>query len=125
MTAPAPLAAPLPFGEVERAALSVLRRLQEPGAFVLVSRGLDAGAVFVDRKPFRVRRLASVAPRVLLAFWSRGWIAAARRTPRLARYEITGEGRRALRRLLDAKGAARRVRAAEAGRLALAAGVLA
>lgn len=129
MTAPAPLPAFLAtrpgFDQVEREALRILRRLTEPGAFVIVSRGLDAGAVFVDRGPTGLHKVAEVAPAILAAFWSRGWVVSVKRTPRLARYGITAEGRAALRRLCGARESARRVRIADRARLSRAVEALA
>lgn len=119
MSAPKTTPGRVQFGEVERAALAALRRLAEPGAFALVSRGLDAAAIYVPASPpaaalfslapsAAVRRVGAVDPRHLAAFWSRGWVAAVRRTPRLGRYEITGDGRRALRSLRREKARAKR-----------------
>lgn len=97
---------------VNRAARTALRRLREPGAFLLVARGVDQAGIFVDRDG--LRRTATLSPALVLAFWQRGWIAAKRRTPRLGRYAIAPEGRAALREFLRTDNAARLARRAAA-----------
>ena len=84
---------------VRQAAKSVLRRLSEPGAFLLIAPGAQKGGVFcsanANRKPIAMVPLAMAAE-----FLRRDWIAVAAQGSASARYRITEPGRLALRRML-------------------------
>ena len=94
----APAAAP-DEDAVRRAARSALRRLSEPGAFLLIAPGAEKGGVFcaanANRKPIAMLPVAMAAE-----FARRDWIAVAAQGAASARYRITEPGRLALKRML-------------------------
>ncbi|MEM1345358.1 MAG: DUF6456 domain-containing protein [Pseudomonadota bacterium] len=100
---PAPDSPPAPDcpddDAVNRAARSVLRRLSEPGAFLLVTPGAAKGGVFCaangHRKPICLVPVAMAAE-----FLRRDWIVLLSRSEAAARYRLSEPGRAALKRLL-------------------------
>ena len=84
---------------VRRAARSALRRLSEPGAFLLIAPGAEKGGVFcaanANRKPIAMLPVAIAAE-----FARRDWIAVTGQGAASTRYRITEPGRLALRRML-------------------------
>ena len=91
---------------VARVARSALRRLSEPGAFLLIAPGAEKGGVFcaanANRKP-----IAMVPVAVAAEFARRDWIRQSGQGSASVRYRITEAGRMALRRLLAESEAAR------------------
>ncbi len=96
----------LPRAELEREARRYLRRLCEPGAFLLVTRDASTGGIFCRFNAFR-RPIAMLPLRVAVAFLREGWVRRVARGAQSVRYRITDEGRSALKRLI-AEDAARR-----------------
>ncbi len=92
--------------EVRRAAKTALRRLSEPGAFLLLARGAAKGGIFCaangHRKPIALLDVAMAAE-----FLRRDWIRATGRGQASVRYRIEEPGRAALKRILAEELAAR------------------
>ena len=80
-------------------ALRVLRRMAEPGVVMAVAADMDR-AVVVRDGPEGAIRLAVLDRPVAEAFALREWISCSK-PGRVARYLITGQGRAALRQLID------------------------
>ncbi len=97
---PAHPTASLPSREtLERDARRFLRRLAEPGSFLLVAPIASKGAVFCKANDF-AKPIAMVPAEVSAAFLQEGWIQAGLRSGRSIRYHITADGRSALKRLI-------------------------
>ncbi|MEM8698333.1 MAG: DUF6456 domain-containing protein [Pseudomonadota bacterium] len=101
-----PIARPaLSEKEVERDAKRFLRRLSEPGSFLMIAPGADKGGVFCSanahRKPIAMLPVASA-----VEFVKRDWIKISKRGKSSLIYRITEAGRKYLRRVLaeDAAG---------------------
>ncbi|NCU21873.1 helix-turn-helix domain-containing protein, partial [Candidatus Falkowbacteria bacterium] len=86
---------------IEREARRILRRLTEPGAVLAVAAEMDKAVVLKGTV-----RTAVLDRAVAQAFALKDWIAVAR-AGRITTYEITGAGRAALRRMIEAETAAR------------------
>jgi hypothetical protein len=86
-------------GELEREARRYLRRLCEPGAFLLVTPGAARGGIFCKADGFH-KPIAMVPVGIAAAFLREGWIRLSRRGAASMRYRVTDEGRSALRRIL-------------------------
>ena len=85
--------------ELEREARRYLRRLCEPGAFLLVTPDAKKGGIFCKANG-HARPIAMIPVSVAAEFLREGWIRRAQRGAASTRYEITGDGRSVLRRLL-------------------------
>ncbi len=83
----------------------VLRRLAEPGAVLAFSADMDKAVVMRDLPGGRSARTAVLERAMAQAFCLKDWIAC-RKTGRVSTYEITPQGRSALRRMLDAESRA-------------------
>ena len=106
----APESAPRLAAEaLEREARRYLRRLCEPGAFLLVTPDASKGGIFCKANEYR-KPIAMIAVGVAVEFLREGWIRLARRGPAAIRYRITDDGRSYLKRLL-AEDAAKRTAA--------------
>lgn len=85
-------------------ALRALRRLHETGAVLAVAEGMEKAVVVRETDTGPGARTAVVDSAVAQAMALKDWI-----TPgsagRVTRYHITGAGRAALRRMIDAQGA--------------------
>lgn len=85
-------------------ALRALRRLHETGAVLAVAEGMEKAVVVRETDTGPGARIAVVDSAVAQAMALKDWI-----TPgsagRVTRYHITGAGRAALRRMIDAQGA--------------------
>jgi hypothetical protein len=92
--------------EVRRAAKTALRRLSEPGAFLLLAPGTDRGGIFCaanqHRKPIAMVQVAMAAE-----FLRRDWLRVLAQGVTTVRYQVTEVGRAALRRILAEDLAAR------------------
>ncbi|HUF86867.1 MAG TPA: DUF6456 domain-containing protein [Thermohalobaculum sp.] len=101
--APADIAAEgtarLPREELEREARRYLRRLCEPGAFLLVTPDATKGGIFCRANEHR-KPIAMLAITVAVEFLREGWIRLARRGTASIRYTVTEDGRSYLKRLL-------------------------
>lgn len=93
--------------EVEVAAKRYLRRLSEPGAFLMVAPGAERGGIFCAANGHR-KPIAMLPVRMAAEFVSREWIRIAARGSASLRYRITEVGRAALRRILAEAEEARR-----------------
>ena len=93
------VASPLPPDELAREARRYLRRLCEPGAFLLVTPGASKGGVFCKANEYR-KPIAMLPVRVAAAFLRERWIRLARRGASSGRYQVTDDGRSYLKRLL-------------------------
>lgn len=91
---------------VRRAAKSVLRRLSEPGAFLMIAPGAEKGGVFCPANGHR-KPIALVAVDIAAEFVRREWIAMISQGQASARYRIAEPGKSALKRFLSEDLAAR------------------
>lgn len=89
----------MPDQDVRREAKRYLRRLSEPGAFLLIAQGTDKAGVFCAANDFK-RPIAMPAVAVAAEFLRRDWIKARSRGAASVRYRITDAGRAFLRRAL-------------------------
>lgn len=85
--------------DVRREAKRYLRRLSEPGAFLLIAQGTDKAGVFCSANDYK-RPIAMPAVAVAAEFLRRDWIKARSRGSSSVRYRITDTGRAFLRRAL-------------------------
>ncbi|MEL6479599.1 MAG: DUF6456 domain-containing protein [Pseudomonadota bacterium] len=92
--------------EVERDAKRYLRRLSEPGSFLMIAPGAEKGGIFCaaneHRKPIAMLPVASA-----VEFVKRDWIKISKRGKATIIYRITDAGRKHLRRLLSEVAQAR------------------
>jgi transposase-like protein len=91
---------------LEREGCRILRRLAEPGAVMAIAPDMDKAVVLRDLPDGRSLRTGVVDRAVAQAFTLKDWIAC-RKTGRVSTYEITGAGRAALKRMIDADDARR------------------
>jgi len=98
---------------VEREARRILRRLNEPRAFLALARGAKIACVF-RKQDAALNTLARTPIDMAKAFAAREWIQCVHAGADMARYEISSVGRAWLKRVLAEDGDARR-RAAETG----------
>ena len=83
-----------------REAKRVLRRLCEPGAFLVVPEKDDAAVVFKEIVPGKHKRIGTVERRFAAAFALHEWIEG-RKIGQFGKYQITQTGRSALKRYLS------------------------
>lgn len=84
-----------------REARRILRRLAEPGSVLAIAPDMEKAAVLRTLPDGRTARTGVVEREVAQAFALKDWIVC--KIPgRVSRYEITGPGRAALKRMLDA-----------------------
>jgi hypothetical protein len=86
-------------------ALRVLPRLTEPGAMLALARDMEMAVVIRDDGAGGNQRTATVTRAVAQAMALADWIACGDPGARIARYQITAQGRAALRRLAGQGGA--------------------
>ena len=86
---------------IGREARRILRRLTEPGAVLAIAADMEKAAVLRTSPDGRTSRTGVVERAVAQAFALKDWIICIR-PGRVASYEITGPGRAALKRFLDA-----------------------
>ncbi len=96
---PAGLPPVMPRSEVEREARRYLRRLSEPGSFLLVTPDALKGGIFCRANEHR-KPIAMVLASTAIEFVREGWIRVCRRGAASIRYRITDDGRSFLKRLL-------------------------
>lgn len=106
---PAPAGDDAPEAEIRRHAKTALRRLGEPGAFLLIAPGADTGGIFCAANRHE-KPIALLPVRVAVAFARRDWIRLERRGSASARYRLGDPGRAALKRILAEDLAAREPR---------------
>ena len=85
--------------DVRREAKRHLRRLSEPGAFLLIAQGTEKAGIFCAANDY-TRPIALPAVSVAAEFLRRDWIKARSRGSSSVRYRITDAGRAFLRRAL-------------------------
>jgi hypothetical protein len=85
--------------QLERAARRYLRRLSEPGSFLLVAPDAAKGGIFCQANDYR-KPIAMILAETAVEFLRQGWIAIVTRGAASIRYRITGDGRSFLKRLL-------------------------
>jgi hypothetical protein len=95
----APAIALMPEAEVTREARRYLRRLCEPGSFLLVANGSEKAGVFCSANGHR-KPIAMFAVSLAAEFLRRDWIRIERRGHATVRYIVTEAGRAFLRRAL-------------------------
>lgn len=103
--APGFAAADLLPEEVARSARTALRRLSEPGAFLMVATGSARGGIFCAANQHR-KPIAMLALKEAKEFVRRDWIRLSGRGTASLRYRITEAGRAALKRILAADASA-------------------
>ena len=96
---PAPLPVEMPQNEVDREARRFLRRLCEPGSFLLVTPDASKGGIFCQANGHR-KPIAMLAANVAVEVLRRGWIKVCQRGAASIRYRVTDDGRSYLKRLL-------------------------
>ena len=84
---------------VRREAKKYLRRLSEPGAFLLIARGTDKAGIFCGANEHR-RPIATLPVKIAAEFLKQDWIKSAGKGSATVRYQITEVGRSFLRRTL-------------------------
>jgi hypothetical protein len=90
---------PLPRAELEREARRFLRRLSEPGAFLLVTPETTKGGIFCAANDHR-KPIAMLPVGIAVEFLREGWIKVFQRGIASIRYRVTEDGRSFLKRLL-------------------------
>lgn len=96
---PPAAAAAIPRAELERAARRFLRRLNEPGSFLMITPDASRGGVFCKANEYR-KPIAMMPAGAAVEFMREGWIRIAARGAASIRYRITEDGRSFLKRLL-------------------------
>lgn len=89
------------------AARRFLRRLSEPGAFLLIAPEAEKGGIFCAANGHR-KPIALMPVEIAVAFVKHDWIRTAHQGAQTTRYTITEPGRAALRRFLAIRAEARR-----------------
>ena len=97
--APPELPPAMPRSELEREARRYLRRLSEPGSFLLVTPDASKGGIFCKANEHR-KPIAMLPVSVAVEFVREGWIRVCQRGVASIRYRITEDGRSFLKRLL-------------------------
>jgi hypothetical protein len=97
--APDTVPPPLPRAELEREARRFLRRLSEPGSFLLVTPGTKKGGIFCAANDHR-KPIAMLPVSIAVEFLREGWIRVFKRGVASIRYRVTDDGRSFLKRLL-------------------------
>lgn len=87
---------------IAREARRILRRMNEPGAFLAIARDMEKAAVLREGPGGQTTRVAVIDRAVAEAFALKDWIAC-RTRGRVTIYEITQAGRAALKRFLAAE----------------------
>lgn len=85
--------------EVRRYAKTALRRLGEPGAFLLIAPGAENGGIFCATNRHQ-KPIALLPVRIAVEFSRREWIRLESRGSATARYRLGDPGRAALKRIL-------------------------
>ena len=85
--------------ELDHEARRYLRRLCEPGAFLLVTPDASKGGIFCKANEYR-KPIAMMAVKIAIEFLREGWIKLVQRGETSIRYRVTEDGRSYLRRLL-------------------------
>lgn len=88
-----------PRSELEREARRYLRRLSEPGSFLLVTPDASKGGIFCKANEHR-KPIAMLLVSLAVEFVREGWIRVCQRGVASIRYRITDDGRSFLKRLL-------------------------
>lgn len=89
----------LPRAELDREARRFLRRLSEPGSFLLVTPDTAKGGIFCAANDHR-KPIAMLPVSVAVEFLREGWIKVFQRGVASIRYRVTDDGRSYLKRLL-------------------------
>ncbi len=91
----------MPRAELEREARRYLRRLSEPGSFLLVTPDASKGGIFCRANEHR-KPIAMLPVSIAVEFVREGWIRVCQRGVASIRYRIANDGRSFLKRLLAA-----------------------
>lgn len=94
-----PATPPIGADELRRAAKRFLRRLSEPGAFLIIAPGAEKAGIFCSANGHR-RPIALLAVAVAVEFLREDWIRVVSRGTASVRYRITDAGRAFLKRAL-------------------------
>jgi hypothetical protein len=89
----------MPRAELERDARRFLRRLNEPGSFLMITPDASRGGIFCKANDYR-KPIAMMPAGAAVEFMREGWIGIAARGAASIRYRITDDGRSFLKRLL-------------------------
>ncbi len=89
----------VPEDVIRREAKRYLRRLSEPGAFLLIAQGTDKAGIFCSANDY-TRPIAMLQVGIAAEFLRRDWIKAKSRGSTSVRYRVTDVGRSYLRRTL-------------------------
>jgi hypothetical protein len=100
-------APPVAEDELRRAAKRFLRRLSEPGAFLIIAPGAERAGIFCAANEHR-RPIALLPVTVAVEFLRQDWIKVVSRGSASVRYRITDAGRAFLKRALMEDQEARR-----------------
>ncbi|MEM9146006.1 MAG: DUF6456 domain-containing protein [Pseudomonadota bacterium] len=92
--------------DLRRHAKTALRRLGEPGAFLLIAPGTEKGGIFCSANQHS-KPIAMIPVRIAVEFARRDWIRLETRGSATARYRLGDPGRAALKRILAEDLAAR------------------
>ncbi len=92
-------AAPISADELRRAAKRFLRRLSEPGAFLIIAPGAEKAGIFCAANGHR-RPIALLPVAIAVEFLREDWIRVVSRGTSSVRYRITEAGRAHLKRAL-------------------------
>jgi hypothetical protein len=98
--APDTTAPAMPRSELEREARRYLRRLSEPGSFLLVTPDASKGGIFCKANNHS-KPIAMLPVNIAVEFVREGWIRVFQRGAASIRYRIADDGRSYLRRLLS------------------------
>jgi hypothetical protein len=98
-TGPSSPTTPFPRAELERHARRFLRRLSEPGSFLLVTPDTAKGGIFCAANDHR-KPIAMLPVALAVEFLRQGWIKVFQRGVASIRYRVTDDGRSYLKRLL-------------------------
>ncbi len=91
---------PLSATEIRREAKRFLRRLCEPGAFLLITPSTEMGGIFCSANDFR-RPIAVLQVKLAVEFLRNDWIKVSSRGTCSVRYRVTDVGRSFLRRSIE------------------------
>jgi hypothetical protein len=90
----------MPRSELEREARRYLRRLSEPGSFLLVTPDATKGGIFCKAND-HTKPIAMLPVSIAVEFVREGWIRVIKRGVASIRYRIADDGRSYLKRLLS------------------------
>lgn len=93
-------------GDLDDEVKKYLRRLSEPGSFLMIAPGADKGGIFCKGNEHR-KPIAMVAVETAVEFVKHDWIRVSKRGAQSIIYRITEAGRKNLKRVLSQEAASR------------------